>query len=1159
MTVLPSPGFGSRAASPFAPELAPKGAPPLVSRAVRFACLALLTLSAGLTLGACGDGDPSGLLQSDAQPATTPDEPDEDASNTEEEGEAPKPPPVELPPDELPEAGDEDAATPDASEADAAAASDASEPDAAQGDDAALLDAGDGLDANTDFDASVPEDAGLDGATLNDTGTTDTGSSDGSDCPNGAARDACGVCGGSATTCHPLFGRYAARTQLYARQRSELAETPPTVLDLVSKGVLLSLVDIDAEGRALEHFCLLELGGSTIIEEQTVEIASWVKPSASQRIPDTTLSLQLTNGRYTRALAAHKAYYGYLPDACSTSSTLPAGPTDCRVRDTDQDNVSGGAMFLNLEKPADPEAADSLVELRVAALLSFGWSLPATASDKLVGTISGGFQLSELSRAEGPLSEAIGPVLNAPCPDNLGHIELVRSASATCASIVAGRVADPVDANLFDVALDGPVPALSACTNPVCSLDGDSDGTGDCTDGCPADPAKIAAGACGCGNAETNSDNDAAPNCIDGCPQDPAKVAAGACGCGTADTNTDGDSLPDCTDACDGDPNKTVAGACGCGALETNADGDAQPDCTDQCDNDRNKVAPGVCGCGNPETNRDGDTLPDCTDACDDDANKTVAGACGCGTPETNTDGDAQPDCTDQCDSDANKVVPGQCGCGVRDVDLNGDGSIDCSDACPSDPAKVAPGLCGCGVADTNSDGDSRPNCTEDCDSDPNKLIPGQCGCGIPDTDADADGVANCNDACPNDPTKTGSSLCGCGVPDTDSDGDGRPNCTDTCPNDRNKFAPGLCGCGTADTNADGDSQPACRDTCDSDATKLAPGACGCGVADTNTDGDALPDCTDQCDDNAALTVPGACGCTACPTTNPLIGTFAVRSALFGRQRNGAEVLTSKSLNYALVTVSQNGDGSLRLSERGCWTQSVPNPEETGTKAYSWSKPAWVQALPLSAQNLVANSNGSYTRTIPSTRFGWDPARQPATCSTAATPLAPWPSGWGATCTCNSPASALPPYDRNAAPYDCRLIDADGDGQPGMSAVASTSAPSSPDANPPLIGGTAFAAVTSSAAWQITPQSNGRHTATINDTSTAQLVGCTGLACAGLSATPAGNVSCPQNLNRAQFVPVSAESDTCAEIITTRNTLFAQDQDPTWASVVAACPAPPAQ
>ncbi len=45
--------------------------------------------------------------------------------------------------------------------------------------------------------------------------------------------------------------------------------------------------------------------------------------------------------------------------------------------------------------------------------------------------------------------------------------------------------------------------------------DRDGDGRGDACDACPDDPAKLAAGLCGCGQAETDSNGDGTPDCGD--------------------------------------------------------------------------------------------------------------------------------------------------------------------------------------------------------------------------------------------------------------------------------------------------------------------------------------------------------------------------------------------------------------------------------------------------------------------------------------------------------------------------------------------------------------------------------------------------------------------------------------------------------------------
>jgi hypothetical protein len=279
------------------------------------------------------------------------------------------------------------------------------------------------------------------------------------------------------------------------------------------------------------------------------------------------------------------------------------------------------------------------------------------------------------------------------------------------------------------------------------AIDTDGDGTPDCHDGCPEDPAKTEPGQCGCGVPDTDSDGDGTANCHDGCPEDPLKVAPGACGCGVSDVDSDGDGTPNCHDECPNDPSKLTPGQCGCGVADTDTDGDGTPDCHDACPDDPHKIAVGQCGCGVADTDTDGDGTPDCHDACPDDPHKIAVGQCGCGVADTDTDGDGTPDCHDQCPSDPLKTSAGQCGCGTLDTDSDGDGSADCNDGCPNDPSKVSPGVCGCGVSDADSDGDGVPNCNDQCPADSQKTQPGVCGCGASDVDANGNGIADCIDA----------------------------------------------------------------------------------------------------------------------------------------------------------------------------------------------------------------------------------------------------------------------------------------------------------------------------------------------------------------------------------------------------------------------------
>lgn len=246
-------------------------------------------------------------------------------------------------------------------------------------------------------------------------------------------------------------------------------------------------------------------------------------------------------------------------------------------------------------------------------------------------------------------------------------------------------------------------------------VDSDFDGTADCVDGCPLDPLKVAAGACGCGVPDTDTDNDGTPDCFDNCPTDPNKVDPGFCGCNRPENDPDGDGVPSCIDDCPFDPNKIAPGLCGCGVPDTDTDSDGVPDCFDACPTDPAKVDPGFCGCGQPETDTDADGLPDCVDGCPLDPLKGAPGFCGCGNSEFDGDGDGFPNCVDNC---PNTFNPGQ-----EDTDFDGRGDL--CDNCPlnqnpgqqdcdfdgiGDVCEIANGL----AVDCNTNG-IPDNCETDC------------------------------------------------------------------------------------------------------------------------------------------------------------------------------------------------------------------------------------------------------------------------------------------------------------------------------------------------------------------------------------------------------------------------------------------------------------
>jgi hypothetical protein len=309
------------------------------------------------------------------------------------------------------------------------------------------------------------------------------------------------------------------------------------------------------------------------------------------------------------------------------------------------------------------------------------------------------------------------------------------SGSAT-ATLTINPVA-PADLGTYTCLLSGSCGTVttSPATLSLNTGDTDADGTPDCTDGCPSDPAKIAPGVCGCGVPDTDTDGDSTPDCNDGCPNDPLKIAPGICGCGNPETDTDGDSTPDCIDGCPNDPLKIAPGACGCGVPDVDTDGDGALDCLDGCPLDPGKTSPGVCGCGVSDSDIDLDGTPDCIDGCPNDPNKIAPGQCGCGNPETDTDGDLTADCIDGCPNDPLKIAPGACGCGIADVDADGDAIVDCQDNCP--------GLANPGQNDRDAD-----NVGDACDNCPLLANPGQEDCngdGVGDACAILGGAPDCN------------------------------------------------------------------------------------------------------------------------------------------------------------------------------------------------------------------------------------------------------------------------------------------------------------------------------------------------------------------------------------------------------------------------------
>lgn len=132
----------------------------------------------------------------------------------------------------------------------------------------------------------------------------------------------------------------------------------------------------------------------------------------------------------------------------------------------------------------------------------------------------------------------------AGCGDDAAQPDATRGTLPPDAQAGTFGVAPGVSGNAgtFAAPAGSPAPPTSSMfpvgSPPTCDAarDGDADGTPDCRDMCPADRAKTAPGACGCGMADTDGDRDGTPDCKDGCPQDPSRAPAVGSACAMAGT-----------------------------------------------------------------------------------------------------------------------------------------------------------------------------------------------------------------------------------------------------------------------------------------------------------------------------------------------------------------------------------------------------------------------------------------------------------------------------------------------------------------------------------------------------------------------------------------------------------------------------------------------
>jgi hypothetical protein len=481
------------------------------------------------------------------------------------------------------------------------------------------------------------------------------GNDDDTDPSCGEARDRCDECGGDGSSCHPLTGRYAVRTVLYARQKADVLGSQ---LDLVSKGVLMSIADIDETGLVNEHYCFIE-----IVNEQG--IFSWTLPESTENIPDSRVQLVDEGGAYVRALEGDLSYVSWSPDnvpadctagqthssgcLCPENDRLPTDENDCRVLDLDSDTVPGGAMYVGVGRPLDPATDTGLVKLNIVGTKGVAWRLDPMSSDTIVGSIEGGIEQSELSREGDPeLLAAFGAIRNSVCPGEYGHVQLVLDDDIDCDALMAGRAVDVESHGIFDTSFDGDTPVLEVCPDPD-ACRGEVDECGVC------DGPGIAPGECDCeGTLPSSYYGDS-----DGDGLGDPSVVEEACTQPVGYVSNSNDTDPVC-----GSVGRDVCGVCGGSGIpqgQCNCQGAVLDECN-VCGG--SGIPQGKCDCqgADPRTfygDSDGDGLGDA---------RVTQTACTQPTGYVNNASDTDPACgsvgRDECNVCGGSGIPqGQCNC----------------------------------------------------------------------------------------------------------------------------------------------------------------------------------------------------------------------------------------------------------------------------------------------------------------------------------------------------------------------------------------------------------------------------------------------------------------------------------------------------------------
>lgn len=195
-----------------------------------------------------------------------------------------------------------------------------------------------------------------------------------------------------------------------------------------------------------------------------------------------------------------------------------------------------------------------------------------------------------------------------------------------------------------------------------------------------------------------------------------------------------------------------------------------------------------------------------------------------------------------------------------------------------------------------------------------------------------------------------------------------------------------------------------------------------------------------QASDAATLLMSGDAGgsASAIPAwALPLVGTYAKRSVTFSYDdfvdtRNGEQPFNTRNVELSLVKIAQNGN-QLDLSIQLCgYAVSVQNDSRAVVFKYASRTPPLKGRLVLGEPNhFTSAAEGAAAGTEMLSHLGFDPSSaRTAMCTPGGRRPKFEDQKWITSSSyCQCYATALP-----EAIDDCRIVDSDGDGQPGIAA-----------------------------------------------------------------------------------------------------------------------------